>query len=192
MVCEPGRIFRMPTHLLVGQSPYGQVSLKNGVFAETTLPDGMREQNRYGLSHHWKRCGPKATAHEAPSLPAGKAPIPGTLVERAPTEAATPWLPSSPGLPEPLAATQARPPAHPGPRAGTGRHAAKDRALFDEIDRLIKEENEGVYSASRRLLPRISGNGEAQDESRIRRLAKRYTRERMDKKDGHSIRSSIK
>lgn len=74
-----------------------------------------------------------------------------------------------------------RPPAYSGPKVGSGRHVASDRRLFPEIDRLMKDEGEGVYGAARRLVDRISGADAASEESRIRRLAKRYKEER-DKK----------
>ena len=81
-----------------------------------------------------------------------------------------------------------RPAAKPGPGANAGRHVKADRQLFPEMTRIIKETGDGPYTVARQLLDRIQGSSEAEDESRIRRVAKRYVRE---VRDGRSTGRSI-
>jgi hypothetical protein len=84
-----------------------------------------------------------------------------------------------------VTAAPLRPRAKKGPReSGSGRHVGADRRLFPEIARLIDKEGETHYSATRRLLDRIEGADHADDESRIRRVAKRFKREIIDRPNG--------
>jgi hypothetical protein len=61
----------------------------------------------------------------------------------------------------------------PGPRRGTiDRFADDDRALFPAMTTLMKEKNFSPTEAARSLRNKIKGRGS--ENSRIRRLAKRY------------------
>jgi hypothetical protein len=76
-----------------------------------------------------------------------------------------------------------------GPRPGTiDRFAEADRALFPDMTTLMKQKNISPTEAARSLSKKIEGRGG--ENSRIRRLAERYRKERKSKKQTATRRNS--
>jgi hypothetical protein len=71
-------------------------------------------------------------------------------------------------------------PSRRGPAPGAiGRYAADDRALFSEIDRIMKETKKSVTEAVRQLDYKGNVKGRGTSESHIRRVVRLYTKERL-------------
>jgi hypothetical protein len=58
------------------------------------------------------------------------------------------------------------------------RYGEADRALFPELERIIREENLSLTAAARRLAEADKVSGIGNPKSRAQRLAARYRRER--------------
>ena len=70
-------------------------------------------------------------------------------------------------------------PKRPGPKKGTGRYAAADRELFPDIKKSMVQ-GATLHGAVSQIAERIAGN--SQEDSRIRRVERRYRKEVLRKK----------